>query len=181
MSAGASPAPGLELFEFELDDFLLELEPDDLVLELEPDDLAVEAPEPPLCWPLRSWAVSALSRASRARSCCSCDGGPGWCLCLCFCFCLLFWPRPRLRIWPGVEVRVVRVRLTKSACEDGSVRLTPLPTVLSTAETSCGPGRKTTVPSLSSPVCVWSQVAWSASTPEVVAACHSASTTLPSG
>src|ERR1700733_14743926 len=171
MIAVASPAPGLELFEFELDDFWLELEPDDLVLELEPDDLAVEAPEPPSCWPLRSWAVSALSRASRTRSCCSCDGGPGWCLCL--------WPS--LRVCPGVEVRVVRVRLTKSACEGGSVRLTPLPTVLSTAETSCGPGRKTTVPSFSSPVCVWSQVAWSAFRPEVVAACHSSSTTIPSG
>ena len=88
-----------------------------------------------------------------------------------------------------VVVCVVDVRLTNTGLGAGSISAVSAapppppvePTVPSTVETSCGPGRKTTCPSVSSPVSVSPHLYWRSSTPSVVAGCHSSSTTIPSG
>lgn len=80
------------------------------------------------------------------------------------------------------------VRLTNSGAggstvsEAAVVEPPPLavsPTVPSTVETSCGPGRKTTSQSERIPVGLSPCDSWSNSTPSVVASCHSSSTTMP--
>jgi hypothetical protein len=72
-------------------------------------------------------------------------------------------------------------RLTNSACDAGSVRLTVAPTVPSTLVTSCLPGRNTILPSKILPLSPSPRACCSSLTAAVVAACQVSSTTIPSG
>ena len=76
---------------------------------------------------------------------------------------------------------VVVSRLTNSACGDGSVKLTVEPTLPSTLETSCLPGRNTILPSKILPLWPSPRSYCSSLTAAVVAACQVSSTTIPSG
>jgi hypothetical protein len=81
----------------------------------------------------------------------------------------------------AAPVSVVVSRLTNSACGDGSVRATVEPTLPRTVETSCLPGRNTTLPSKILPLWPSPRSYCSSLTAAVVAACQVSSTMIPSG
>ena len=65
--------------------------------------------------------------------------------------------------------------------DEGELEPPPFdPSVPSTVEISCGPGRNTTFPSVRLPVAVSSSDSWRSSTPSVVPGCQTSSAVIPS-